>query len=111
MDGESAIRQMGGDDTAYLLDVYKQTHDLSAVVRKASELQTMREREAARKLKTEEKERIATAQAPRNDEIPAPAQPQGETLLTITFQVKCTKAQLTALGQYMRDNGIQYGRA
>lgn len=113
----NTVRQMGGDDTTYLLDVYKQTHDLSAVVRKASELKTMREREAARKREAEEadaraKERFeqaaATAHAPV---VEAPADPKDEPLVTVSFKVTCTKSQLTALGQYMKANGIKYGRA
>ena len=45
----SVIREVGGEDTAYLLDVYRRTMDISAVVRKGSELKTLRELEAARK--------------------------------------------------------------
>lgn len=122
----SAIRDMGGDDTPYLLDVYKQTHDMAAVVRKASELKTMREREAARK--REESERAAReaellAEASRASHTPvieAPPQPPTVTnaaigledseMITVAFKVFCTKAQLTALGQYMKQNGIRYGR-
>lgn len=122
----NAIRQMGGDDTTYLLDVYKQTHDLSAVIRKASELKTMREREAARKREVEKaKERAVAIEAAKidgmiraneiADAIRASHKPvveaDEEPLITVTFRVQCTKAQLTDLGQYMRANGIRYGRA
>lgn len=117
-DDLSAVRDMGGDDAAYLLDVYKQTLDLSAVVRKASELKTMREREAARK---REAEASAKQEAQRVDQTAKAAQtpmaapvssddPDGEQILTVTFRVQCTKTQLTALGQYMKANGIRYGR-
>lgn len=117
-DDLSAVRDMGGDDAAYLLDVYKQTLDLSAVVRKASELRTMREREAARK---REAEASAKQEAQRVDQTAKAAQtpmaapvssddPDGEQILTVTFRVQCTKTQLTALGQYMKANGIRYGR-
>lgn len=111
------IREMGGEDTAYLLDIYKQTRELTAVVRKASELKTMREREAARKREAEEaaaraKERFeqvaTTAHAPI---VEARDEPKDEPLVTVSFKVTCTKAQLTALGDYMKRNGIKYGRA
>lgn len=111
-----AIREMGGNDTPYLLDVYRQTHSMTAVVRKASELQTVREREEKRKLEAAEKERIATAAVrPRNDEDAASSadvspSTQEEELITVDFRVTCTKQQLTALGQYMKQNGIKYGR-
>lgn len=94
------IRGMGGADTMYLLDIYRQTRDLSAVVRKASELKTMRQREAQRE--REEAEHHAEMAA---TDIDSP------TLLNFTFRVKCTKAQLAALGKYMQENGIWYGRA
>ena len=129
------IRDMGGEDTAYLLDVYKQTHELTAVVRKASELKTMREREAARKREAEEaaamaeeaaaraKERfeqtIKAAQTPVVKEESEPEAeplvtvsfPEEEPLVSVSFRVTCTKAQLSALGEYMKRNGIRYGRA
>lgn len=112
----ATIRSMGGDDTAYLLDIYKQTRNLSAVVKKASDLKTMREREEARKREAEEaaaraKERfaqtISAAQAPVVEEE---SEPEADPLVTVSFRVTCTKAQLTALGQYMKQNGIKYGR-
>lgn len=34
-----------------------------------------------------------------------------EKRVKITFTVECTESQLLALGQYMKDNGIKYGRA
>lgn len=94
------IRSMGGSDTAYLLDVYRQTRDLSAVVRKASELKTMRQREEQRE--RQESMRHAGIAPKADDSAP---------LLDIKFHVRCTRDQLTALGQYMKENGIWYGRA
>ena len=32
-------------------------------------------------------------------------------MVKITFTVECTESQLLALGQYMKANGIKYGRA
>lgn len=108
-DDLATIRGMGGDDTPYLLDIYRQTRNISTVVRKASELKTMRQREEQRareeanRREQTQKESPATAK-----EEPAPAQ---EKLFTVTFKVTCTKEKLTALGNYMKQNGIQYGRA
>lgn len=34
-----------------------------------------------------------------------------EKIVKITFTVECTESQLLALGQYMKANGIKYGRA
>lgn len=34
-----------------------------------------------------------------------------EKLVSVTFKVECTPEKLTALGEYMKTNGIKYGRA
>lgn len=120
-----AIREMGGNDTPYLLDVYKQTHSMTAVVRKASELQTMREREEKRKAEDAEFQK-ARANAIKQRSVPTginvhdmmdatsgagvPSSQQEEEFVTVDFRVTCTKQQLTLLGQYMKQNGIAYGR-
>lgn len=112
----AAVRDMGGDDTPYLLDVYKQTHDLSAVVRKASELKTMREQEERRKREAQQKplmEAVTTAAAERVAEIvrdPDPETIAQAELVTVDFRVTCTKRHLKWLGEWMRDNGIKFGR-
>ena len=117
---------MGGNDTPYLLDVYKQTHSMTAVVRKASELQTVREREEKRKADDAEFQK-ARADALKQKSTPiginvhdmmdatsgADVSPsnQEEAFVTVAFRVTCTKAQLSALGEYMKRSGIKYGRA
>lgn len=93
----AAIRGIGGSDTAYLLDVYKQTHDLSDVLRKQGELKAFREQEAARK--SQEEANLAILGADEEEER-----------VTVIFKVDCTKTQLAALGDYMKRNGIKYGR-
>lgn len=124
-DDLATIRGMGGDDTPYLLDVYRQTRNLSAVVKKASDLKTMRQREEQRardeaeRRAAIEKARIATAQAPRNDnEKPQPEPdvyvedaPPENSRYYVKFWVDCTREQLIALGNFMKENGIRYGKA
>jgi hypothetical protein len=105
----AAIRDMGGDDTPALLQWYAQTHDLSAVVRKASELATMRQREEQRKREAEER-RAADEEKPKIEPQIASASATTGNLVTVDFRVVCTREQLTALGQYMKANGIKYGR-
>lgn len=109
------IRSMGGNDTPYLLDVYRQTRSISAVVRKASELKTMREREEQRE---REAERIRQAQASNAESAktsgavyePQPGKEEmaQAEMYCVSFRVSCTKGQLIALGQYMREQGIHY---
>lgn len=118
-----SVRSMGGDDAAYLLDLYRQTHDLNACFRKATELNAMREREAQRKREAERIRQVqeeAAARAAAEQEMaqtpdvpaeaPAPAHEQEIELVTVTFKVICTKDQLSELGQFMRERGIKYGR-
>lgn len=111
------IRSMGGDDTAYLLDYYKQTRSISAVVRKASELKTMREREAQREREAERirKQQEANLRAAQQSKTEYVRDPELEAIeqseiVTTAFRVWCTRKQLNALGQYMKANGIKYGR-
>ena len=122
-----SIRTMGGEDVPYLLDYYGQTRDIGAVIRKSAELKTAREREAQRKREAEERQRErdaaraaaeaakeATRAEPTNETEYAPAVTtdlKQDELLTVDFRVVCTKAQLSMLGQYMRKNGIKYGKA
>ena len=87
----AAIRDMGGYDTPYLLDVYRQTRDLSTVVRKASEIKTTRQREELRELE---------AKAPHKD----------EEMYSVVFRVFCTKEALLGLGAYLKEHGIRYER-
>lgn len=113
----AAIREMGGDDTTYLLDVYKQTHDLSSVIFKASELKTAREREEQRRLAAQQAAQDLThaRQAAQEKREQAVQERLEETtpkieLVTVDFRVTCTRTALNQLGEYMRHNGIKYGR-
>lgn len=123
----SAIRSMGGDNTAYLLDCYRQTHDISSVIRKNAEINARRAIEEQRKQEAEElrKAQETEARQAQNEKNEAQAgKPQEQSfspavttdlkqddLITTVFRVTCTKGQLLDLGQYMRQNGIKYGRA
>lgn len=103
----ASIRGMGGDDTAYLLDVYKQTRDLSAVLRKKEELRAAMEREAERKRREAEAKPVETPKP-----VPMPAtEEKDDPLVTVDFRVTCRKSELAGLGGYMKAHGIKYGRA
>ena len=108
----AAIRSMGGDNVAYLLDVYRQTHDIGTVVRKNSEINARRALEERRQ-RDAEALRKETEAAKVQQAVIAPAAPseQSDDLMTVVFKVVCTKEQLKALGQYMKANDIKYGRA
>lgn len=123
----SAIRSMGGDNTAYLLDCYRTTHDISSVIRKNAEINARRAIEEQRKQEAEELRKAQEtearqAQSEKNEAQADKPKEQSfspavttdlkqDELITTVFRVTCTKGQLLDLGQYMRQNGIKYGRA
>ena len=103
------IRTMGGTDTPYLLDVYRQTRNLSAVIRKASELKTMRQREEHRERDAAwQREEDARRKAER--ERMDAEQKDKAHIYSVVFRVNCTKQQLIELGAFMKMNGIAYER-
>ena len=113
------IRELGGDDTAYLLGHYRQCRDLRATLRKQGEIKEAREREESRrKLQEElrENERLKREEAAlRAKEAPAvtpteDAAEEAERVREIDFRVWVTKAQLDMLGAFLRGAGIRYGR-
>lgn len=111
----SAIRDMGGEDTTYLLDVYKRSHDLSTVIRKASELKAIREQEAERKRQQEAEHAAETAKTAPVAEKPVESPQKQETkyadeVVTLEFRVTCKRSELDGLGKYMKAHGIKYGR-
>lgn len=124
-----SIREIGGNDTPYLLDIYKQTHDLNAVIRKSRELKELREREEAQRRK--EAERAAqeaerqkqlnaiASSAPVADPAPAIDEKTEEAMpeivdrrtFTVTFRVYATREQLADLSDFLKKNNIRYERA
>ena len=123
-DDLAAIRDMGGDDTPYLLDVYRQTRNLSAVVKKASDMKTTRQREEQRAReeafrreenarRQAERERMdAEAMQKATEAAHSPViENKAEAMCCVTLRVSCTPKQLIALGNYMKENGIRYCKA
>lgn len=109
-----SIRQMGGDNTAYLLDVYKSTNDLNVVIRKSLEIQAAKEREEQRKREEQQKQKSAVEAKEATagvviepEPIPEPL-PFEEPIYTVSFRVRCTRSQLIELGKYMKNQNIEY---
>lgn len=108
------IREMGGNDAAYLLNFYKETHDLASCMQKMNDLKTTREREAQRQ--QEEAAQIPqTAETSKKQSEDAPNNiPESVTeplpIRTVDFRVWANDAQLASLAVFMRGNGIKYGR-
>lgn len=110
----ASIRSIGGDDTPYLLKVYRETHSLSSVMQTQSELKEARDREARRRAEAEA-ERSRQEQAAKTEEQESasaeteePEEP--ETVYKIDFRVWANRQQLMALKAFLKEAGIRYGR-
>lgn len=103
----ASIRQMGGENTPYLLGIYKDNHDLNVCIRKSLEISAAKEREEHRKREEEERKAMT---APEPEPMRLQETVEKIDLVTVDFRVTCTRAALNALGQYMKRNGIKYGR-
>lgn len=102
-----AIRSLNSEFEVSLLEYYKDGHNVSEVVtynnrlNEQKRLKLQRE-ERSRNTQPKEEKVNLTAKNECSDEI--------EEKIRIEFYVECTNEQLSALGRYMRENGIKYGR-
>jgi hypothetical protein len=115
-----------------LKDTYFNTLDLASVLsenerlyqrkRDMEELEKLREQqrnlftEAVEFAKEEAPQEVIEAAPEVIDVVPTEVVPQNEIaekeeLVTQVFKVVCTKSQLNALGKFMQENGIKYGKA
>lgn len=139
VNGIAAIVTLQSPFEVELLDHYRETHDVTAVLQKNARLLEMKkaqeEREKAAR-EAAESERLAEEAArnavvleePAPQEVPSVAdvirsveqetfahaavedEPQEEEIYTVDFRVHGTAAQLTGLNVYMRERGIRFGR-
>lgn len=139
VNGIAAIVTLQSPFEVELLDYYRGTQDVTAVLQKNARLLEMKKaqeerekaaREAAEaKRLAEETERNAVVmEEPAPQEAPSVAdvirsveqeafahaavedEPQEEEIYTVDFRVHGTAAQLTGLNVYMRERGIRFGR-
>lgn len=139
VNGIAAIVTLQSPFEVELLDYYRGTQDVTAVLQKNARLLEMKKaqeerekaaREAAEaKRLAEETERNAVVmEEPAPQEAPSVAdvirsveqeafahaavedEPQEEEIYTVDFRVHGTAAQLTGLKAYMRERGIRFGR-
>ena len=138
VNGIAAIVSLQSPFEVELLDHYRETHDVTAVLQKNARLLEMKKaqeerekaaREAAEaKRLAEETERNAVVmEEPAPQDVPSVAyvirplereafayaaveeEPQ-EEIYTVDFRVHGTAAQLNGLRSYMKNNGIRFGR-
>lgn len=102
------IRSLNSGFEAALLSYYKETGNISAVIRKNADLILMQERERARK-EAAEKAAHAAEISSRNAEIPAQENAEPE-LMTVDFRVWVTQEQLGAIKHFLLGRNIKYGR-
>lgn len=83
------IEELGSEFTQQLKDKYFETLDITAVL--AENTRLIQQKKYLEELKAKEEEVDET--------------------VSIVFRVEATREQLKALGKYMQENGIRYGRA
>jgi len=113
------IQELGSDFEEQLKDKYFETLDISAVL--AENTRLTQQKKLLEELK--EKEMLRKGEEALAEETETEIKSQSEPLaigqiraeepelITIAFRVSCTREQLKALGEYMKANGIKYGRA
>ena len=126
-----SLRALHSEFETTLLDEFRRTHDLAACLKRNENLLRIKEIEETRKrMRREQEQDVAnkpaaarTAEAPaskpveppetektREDERPEHAAEQPQ-VFELVFRVRGTAEQLNGLKQYMKENGIQFGRA
>ena len=126
-----SLRALHSEFETTLLDEFRRTHDLAACLKRNENLMRIKEIEETRKrMRREQEQDVANKlDAARETEAPAPkiadsprAEEPRETahpeqteempqMFELVFRVRGTAAQLDGLKQYMKENGIQFGRA
>lgn len=118
---DSDLKIINSQQTEFLLnikDVYFNTLDLGQALVEKERLEKQKE---LLKPKEEIVEAVVEEPAHNDDAVDAmryavdtaveESKQVEEKIVKITFTVECTESQLLALGQYMKANGIKYGRA
>lgn len=139
VNGIAAIVTLQSPFEVELLDYYRGTQDVTAVLQKNARLLEMkkaqeerekaaREAAEAKRLADEAARKAVVVEEPAPQEAPSVAgvgcsveqealayaavedEPQEEEIYTVNFRVHGTAAQLTGLNVYMRERGIRFGR-
>lgn len=139
VNGIAAIVTLQSPFEVELLDYYRGTQDVTAVLQKNARLLEMkksqeerekaaREAAEAKRLAEETERNTVVLEEPAPQEAPSVAdvirsveqeafahaavedEPQEEAIYTVDFRVHGTAAQLTGLNVYMRERGIRFGR-
>ena len=118
---DSDLKIINSQDKEFLLnikDVYFNTLDLGQALVEKERLEKQKE---LLKPKEEIVEAVVEEPVHNDDAVDAisyavdqaieESKQVEEKMVKITFTVECTESQLLALGQYMKANGIKYGRA
>lgn len=98
------IKDLKSEWELTLIDTYLNTLDISAALREKTRLEDRK--------KTLEQAEVPTPKEPEAEPVKAPCKKTPAHNIKIynrKFWVRGTEGQLRALGQYMKDNGIEYG--
>lgn len=126
-----SLRALHSEFETTLLDEFRRTHDLAACLKRNESLMRIKEIEETRKrMRREQEQDVANkpaaartteaptpkiADSPRTEEPRETAHPEqteeAPQMFELVFRVRGTAEQLNGLKQYMKENGIQFGRA
>lgn len=113
------IAELKSEYELQIKDTYLKSFDLSAALQEKTRLEERAAKLAEYKRQQEEKRRQQEQQAIAPEPEPMPVPTQEPTtipvepkpkLIQVDFRVYATSEQLQALGQFMRANGIKYGK-
>lgn len=118
------IEELGSEFTQQLKDKYFETLDITAVlaentrlIQQKKYLEELKAKEEAERAARENvqpvtRKQLADMVAEVIDEMDnEPSEEEVDETVSIVFRVEATREQLKALGKYMQENGIRYGRA
>ena len=102
------IKSLNSEFEVSLLEAYKDGYSMSAVLAYNNRLNAQKQAQ----IKREEESRVNTQPKEENPILAQKNEPseEDEELLRIEFWVEGTPDQIKALGKYIRDNGLKYGK-
>lgn len=110
----AAISDLNSEFETVLLVKYKNGASLTEILSANRELKAQKEELERKKAEQQQavKQSVETPMIEQPQAQPAQAEvaETDEELILIDFRVECTKTKLKALGEYMKINGIKYGR-
>lgn len=105
----TAIKALSSEFELVLLERYAEGYSMTDIINYDCKLKT--QKQAVETQKQEVKENLQPQSIKTEEPITQTPTQQNEEVFETVFKVWTTKEQLVALGAYLRENGIKYGKA